>query len=738
MKCDDDKPAPWAATLQGLTERVLGDIWNSVHFRLSGQPGRHYSYWAVAGELSIAATDGVSAAVALHHFLRRHCGRAVHWDTALPLPIHSLPDAPETSGEARVQEGYYLNFCTFSYTMPYWTWQEWEREIDWMALHGVTMPLALTGHEAVLLAAYTRLGLTGEEVREFLGGPGYLPFQYMGCLDTFAGPLSQAWIDSHRDLGAAILERERSFGMTPVLPGFTGHVPRQLAPELASPRTWQGFTTHVLPPTDPLFEQVGAEITKAQAELYGTDHLYAADPFIEMPPVDGDPDFAGAVATSTLNGMLSADPHAVWLMQAWPFSYQADYWTDERIRDFLNAIPDDRLLLADLWAESDPQWQRLSGLSGKSWLWCALLNFGGRTEPIADVNGVVHEIDSALGSVHPPVGLGLSMEATRNNPVFFEFVADQLWQRPADATAWLPGFVAERYGTVSGPLLTAWQGLLNTVYDASEVRIFPELFTGVLTAKPSYSGITADVGPWLENMRAEVRGLVWYDAGLLVDAWARMIDAAENDAVLARGTLGHDLVDVGIAVMSRVADHLYLEIVEHLGDTEGDVRHRVERFLGVFDDLERLLGTRVEFTFEHWEDAAARWATDQLERAVLIDNARRIVTTWGESSSPLLDDYSGRVWSGLVGGYYRHRWALWAGGLKAAADADPAAGTAAADLDMGLRELADSFIRNGPRMLPPAGVQDTTRESRRLHTMYATLACSLPRASQHDRRRGAR
>ena len=28
--------------------------------------------------------------------------------------------------------------------MPWWGWTEWERFIDWMALQGVTMPLAIT------------------------------------------------------------------------------------------------------------------------------------------------------------------------------------------------------------------------------------------------------------------------------------------------------------------------------------------------------------------------------------------------------------------------------------------------------------------------------------------------------------------------------------------------------------------------------------------------------------------
>ena len=37
------------------------------------------------------------------------------------------------------------------------------------------------------------------------------------------------WIDSHEQLGGKILKRERALGMTPVLQGFTGHVPAAVA-----------------------------------------------------------------------------------------------------------------------------------------------------------------------------------------------------------------------------------------------------------------------------------------------------------------------------------------------------------------------------------------------------------------------------------------------------------------------------------------------------------------------------
>ncbi len=59
-----------------------------------------------------------------------------------------------------------FNFCAFSYTLAYWDWPQWERMIDWMALHGVNMPLSVTGQEAVWYKVYRDLGLTDKHCQE--------------------------------------------------------------------------------------------------------------------------------------------------------------------------------------------------------------------------------------------------------------------------------------------------------------------------------------------------------------------------------------------------------------------------------------------------------------------------------------------------------------------------------------------------------------------------------------------
>jgi len=69
---------------------------------------------------------------------------------------------------------YYQNVCTFSYSSVWWNWTRWQREIDWMALNSINLPLALTGQEAIWQRVYHKIGLTQHELDTFFGGPAFL------------------------------------------------------------------------------------------------------------------------------------------------------------------------------------------------------------------------------------------------------------------------------------------------------------------------------------------------------------------------------------------------------------------------------------------------------------------------------------------------------------------------------------------------------------------------------------
>jgi alpha-N-acetylglucosaminidase len=197
------------------------------------------------GKVIIRGSTGVAIASGWNWYLKYYCRCHVSlWGSNLNLP-DPLPAVPEKIRRVSpFPYRYYLNFCAFSYSLAWWDWPQWERLIDWMALHGINMPLSVTGQEAIWYKIYRDMGLTDQQLADFFTGPVYLPFGWMGCIDGWCGPLPKSWIDSHRELQKQIVARERELGMKPVLQGFTGHVPaalKEVFPEAKLEKLSWGF-----------------------------------------------------------------------------------------------------------------------------------------------------------------------------------------------------------------------------------------------------------------------------------------------------------------------------------------------------------------------------------------------------------------------------------------------------------------------------------------------------------------
>lgn len=130
-----------------------------------------------------------------------------------------------------------------------------------------------------------------------------------------------SYIDGQKKLQQQILNQARAFGMKLILGGFAGHVPEALKtvkPDAGITGITPGwgemeakYATWFVDPTDPLFREIQVRFLKKQEELYGTDHLYGADPFNEIPPPSWEPDYLANVSKANLRvaGHLMADRH---------------------------------------------------------------------------------------------------------------------------------------------------------------------------------------------------------------------------------------------------------------------------------------------------------------------------------------------------------------------------------------------------------------------------------------------
>ncbi|HEY8934995.1 MAG TPA: alpha-N-acetylglucosaminidase TIM-barrel domain-containing protein, partial [Cyclobacteriaceae bacterium] len=469
----------------------------------------------------LRGNNGVAVASALYYYLKEYAHCQITWNGTNLKMGNKLPVLPEKIHKTTPYEyRYYMNYCTFNYSMSWWDWSRWEKEIDWMALHGINMPLAITGQEYVWNEVYKSMGFSDEDLANFFSGPAYFAWFWMGNLDAWGGPLPKHWMESHHDLQQKILERERAFGMKPVLPAFTGHVPpsfNKLFPNAKLKKTnWtNGFAdTYILDSEDTLFAIIGKKFLELQTKLYGTNHLYSADTFNENEPPSNEPEYLSALSKRVYEGMHSADRDAVWVMQGWLFFSDRKFWNAPQIKALLDAVPNDHMILLDLATEIEPVWKRTEAFYGKPWIWNMLHNFGGNISMFGRIDGVATGPPTAL---HDPSsglmkGIGLTMEGIEQNPVLYELLTDHTWQdQVINLDTWLPDYVHKRYGSVNEHAVNAWKTLRTTVYNGKTIRDGTE---SIIAARPTF-----------ENGTRWVKTTLNYEAPELLPAWDEMIKA---------------------------------------------------------------------------------------------------------------------------------------------------------------------------------------------------------------------
>jgi alpha-N-acetylglucosaminidase len=602
------------------------------------------------GKVILRGSNGLGVGAALNYYLREYCHSLISWDGIdLRLPA-TLPVVRERVRRVTPYTyRYYLNYCTFNYSMAWWDWERWQREIDWMTLNGINMPLAVTGEEAIWQKVYRELGFTDAELSRYFCGPAYFSWFWMGNLDGWGGPLPQHWMDTHYALQKKILSAERAMGMKPVLAAFTGHVPptfRERFPNARVKKTnWgAGFEdVYLLDPADALFETIGKKFIEVQTREYGTDHLYSADTFNENTPPSDDSAYLSAISGKVYASMSHADAQAVWVMQGWMFHYAASFWKPTQIKALLKAVPDDHMILLDLYSESHPVWSRTDAYYGKPWIWNMLNNFGGNTFLWGRMEAVAQDPMAAL---HDPTagklwGIGLTPEGIEENPALYQLLLDNIWRDSAiGLSSWLSDYTRQRYGVLNADADAAWKILAATVYKGGLGEGGPE---SIIVARP-----TTDV--WADRVRTKLD----YDPAALVKAWALLVRAA--DSLGAGDGFRYDLVDVTRQVLANYATPLQQRwVLAYLSHDLAAYEKYTAQFLELMDDLDVLLATRQEFLLGKWIGDARRCGETAAESDLYERNARDLITLWGDKESGL-HEYACRQWAGLVRDFYKPRW----------------------------------------------------------------------------------
>jgi alpha-N-acetylglucosaminidase len=640
---------------QQLARRIVPALAGQLTFEaIPSDLGRDvFEIESRGGKIVLRGNNGVAMASALNRYLEEFEGAEISWNCGDQLALRDVP--PPKPEKLRVvsphQFRYAYNYCTHGYTMAWWDWARWERELDFLALKGINLALIIEGQEQVWIDALKQFGYTDAETRHWLCLPSHQPWQYMANMEAYGGGIPQFAVDQRTALGRMIVARMRELGMQPVLQGYYGMVPsdfkkRYPAAKIHPQGEWGGlFRPDMLDPLDPLFAKVADAFYGAQAKLWGRVEFLAADPFHEGGSTEGI-DLA-ACGRAIYGAMAKASPGVTWVLQS---------WQENPRQPMVDALDKSRLLVLDLFGESTENWRARGQFGQTPWLWCTIHNFGGNVGLSGQLDKLAVLPVKALAEAGPGKGqmhgIGALMEGSETQPLMWELFFGNAWRSDApDLDLWLHDYARRRYGKDSPAALRALWVLHETVYSA-KVTDFP--LNAVVCARPS--------------LEPYPKARFWgstepsYDLARLVDAWEALLIAAP--ACAGSDGYRYDLADVGRQVLADLVGRYHRAILKAFARKDaGAVKDLSGKMLGLIRDLDELLGTRKEFLLGVWLADARKFGQTQEEQDRCERCARELLTNWTDRDNTLAD-YANRQWAGLVGTFYFARWQTWLAALQ--------------------------------------------------------------------------
>ena len=596
-----------------------------------------YIYSARNGILVLQGSSTIALCRAFHDYARACNMGTVSWaDFGLSIP-EKWPNAEPVALLTPFEIRQAYNAVTSGYTTPYWTWEQWERELDWQAARGFNMLLAPIATEAIMERVWLKAGLTQEEIDTHACGPAHLPFLRMGCIVGIEGPLPPSWHTGQIALQHKILARMRELGIHPVIQGFNGFVPHaysRIQPDVKLHDTvWNGAyapqnRAKLMDLDHPQFAAITRSYAEEWRKEFGEVTYVLVDSFNEMSiPKTEKPttEWLANCGQNTWEAIYAGNPDAVWVIQGWTFGYKR--WEPQNLAALLSKVPNDRMLVLDYANDYSTIWKKFDAFYGKDWAFGYVPNMGGKTAytgKLTQYASASAEVlkDPARGALK---GFTISGEGLENNEVVYELLTDAAWHsEPIDLDDWLVRYSINRYGACTPAIAEAWKILRQGCYS----KLIPHPSFGWQRGGGSDGGV--DKNP---NIIQSAQ-LLLSCAAQLKQSPAYRADAVERAA---------------LALSLRANEWYSLAHRAHAAEDDVLFAQASDRTLELLMRLDRLMEAHPLYRMQSWINFARSQATDPALQKAYEANARSIVTYWG----PGVQNYACRVWGGLVRDYYR-------------------------------------------------------------------------------------
>jgi alpha-N-acetylglucosaminidase len=282
--------------------------------------------------------------------------------------------------------------------------------------------------------------------------------------------------------------------------------------------------------------------------------------------------------------------------------------------------------------KTEVNWEFYKGMFGKEWVYSVIPNMGGKSGLTGKLEVYANGHLDALNSKNRGnlVGYGTAPEGLENNEVIYELICDAGWHtNRIDVTEWLHDYSLCRYGKVTDEIMSFWKGLQESVY-------------GSFTDHPRYN--------WQFRPGTVRRGSIKANEAFYqsIETLCQAIPTMKESPLFEV-----DMIEMTVQYLGGKIEALIqtIELAYQHGDM-GKASALETEFEALMIGADRLLCSHPNLRLENWLNYARNWGSTQELKNYYEKNARRIVTIWG----PPVDDYSARIWSGLLRDYYLPRW----------------------------------------------------------------------------------
>jgi alpha-N-acetylglucosaminidase len=633
-----------------VIERTFGKEAAQI-FEFNLMPKSEKDWYVIETEnnkVVLNANSQIALVRAAYDYLKTNTQSIHTWSgTAIDIPkkITSFYKDVKTPYKYR----YYMNTVTHGYTSPYWDWTRWEKELDWMAIHGLNMPLISGAHEAILYRVFKKAGFKEKDINNYYTGPAHFPWNRMGNVVKWDGDIPKSYFKKQLALTHKIIKRVKELGMHPIVHAFAGFVPNNIPSKYADEKvrnlSWGGFSkkyqANILEPGSKLFIELGKLYVQEWEKEFGKNKFYLADSFNEMDvPLSNNKKQAlselSEYGYSVYKSIMKANKDAVWVMQGWTFPYQKKdgklFWTPDRLKALLSKVPNDKLLILDLaneynrlWWGIDPSWKMYDGFFGKQWIYSFIPNMGGKTALNGRLDLYASMPFEALNYKKKGnlVGYGFAPEGIENNEIIYELLSDIAWtDQEFDLEIWVKKYCINRYG--------AYPKEMKKAFDLFRKSCF---------------------GSFTDHPRNKYQFRPTNKHGGSINTSIKFIEGTElflksQSKIKNKELFTIDAIEFAVQAIGLKVDKLLTNYQKNKSIKD------YKQAMSLLMKIDKLLESHPTWRLENWLNYAQKWGDTSEEKKYYRSNAKRLITTWGGG----VNEYAAKTWSGLIRDYYVPRW----------------------------------------------------------------------------------